>query len=86
MSAEDDTKRPVPSAAEINAYLELSSARTKKRLTLAFGTTGAPKAPAKDRKLPVAGAPKPGVARELSPVPELAPNAADPSKAKPSGG
>jgi hypothetical protein len=86
MARQDDTKRPLPSADEINAYLELSAARTKKRLTLAFGTTGAPKLPARDRKLPVAGAPKAELTRELSPIAELAPSAAEPSKAKPSGG
>jgi hypothetical protein len=55
MSRPDDEK-PLPSAEEINAYLELSAARTKKRLTLAFGTTGAPKVPARERQLRVAGA------------------------------
>ena len=84
MSAEDDTKRPLPSAAEINAYLELSAARTKKRLPLAFGTTGAPKPPVRDRKLRVAAAVAPELAREASPIPE--PNVAEPSKPKPSGG
>ena len=59
MSAEDDPKRPLPSAEEINAYLELSAARTKKRLTLAAGSIGAPKRPGGDRKLPVARANKP---------------------------
>jgi hypothetical protein len=55
MSRPDDEK-PLPSAEEINAYLELSAARTKKRLPLAIGTTGAPQAPARERKLRVAGA------------------------------
>lgn len=32
----DDTKKPMPSAEEISAYLEASAARTKKRLPLAF--------------------------------------------------
>jgi hypothetical protein len=58
MSAEDDSKR-IPSAEEINAYLELSAARTKKRLTLALGSIGAPKRPGGDRQLPVARAGKP---------------------------
>ena len=89
MSPPDDNKRPLPSADEINAYLELSAARTKKRLPLAFGSKGAPKAPARDRKLRVAGATKAEVAAEGSPDPELLPGAespsAEPSK-KPSGG
>ena len=55
MSHPDDEK-PLPSAEEINAYLELSAARTKKRLPLALGSAGAPKAPARERKLRVAGA------------------------------
>jgi len=83
MAPEDDTKRPPPSAAEINAYLELSAARTKKRLPLAFGSKGSPQAPARDRKLPVAGAAKAERAREGSALPEPPPAA---SKAKPSGG
>jgi hypothetical protein len=86
MSPEDDTKRPLPSAAEINAYLELSAARTKKRLPLAFGTKGSPKAPARDRKLPVAGAPKAELAREQGALAERSANATEPSKPKPSGG
>jgi hypothetical protein len=80
MSPHDDSKRPLPSAAEINAYVELSAARTKKRLPLAFGTTGAP-TPPRDRKLRVAGAPKPELAREISPEPGPL---ADPPE-KPSG-
>ena len=63
---DDDTKRPLPSADEINAYLELSAARTKKRLPLAFGSTGAAKAPARDRKLRVA-APAVPLAPEVGP-------------------
>jgi hypothetical protein len=67
MSAEDDSKR-IPSAEEINAYLELSAARTKKRLPLALGSIGAPKRPGGDRKLPVARAGKPlPVAADASP-------------------
>jgi hypothetical protein len=92
MSPPDEPKRPLPSADEINAYLELSAARTKKRLPLAFGTTGAPKAPARDRKLRVAAAPAAERAREVSPS-ALSPStelAADTAKAepvkKPSGG
>jgi hypothetical protein len=82
MSPPDDTKRPMPSADEINAYLELSAARTKKRLPIAFGTKGAaPKAPARDRKLRVAA---PALAPEASPVPAPGPDTTTPSK-KPSG-
>jgi len=85
MSAEDDTKR-IPSAEEINAYLELSAARTKKRLPLALGSIGAPKRPGGDRKLPVARAQKPlPVAADGSPgVPNASPEPAPPGKSKPS--
>ena len=86
MSPEDDTKRPLPSAAEINAYLELSAARTKKRLPLAFAAKGSPKTPARERKLPVAGAPKAGIARDPGPLPAPAADVTEPSKPKPSGG
>ncbi len=82
MSPPDDPKRPLPSAAEINAYVELSAARTKKRLTLAFGTMGAPKPP-RDRKLRVAGPPKAELAPEISPVPEPGPLVVDPSEKPP---
>jgi hypothetical protein len=83
MPPEDD-KRPLPSVDEINAYLELSAARTKKRLPLAFGSTGAPKAPAKERKLRVA-APKADVTAKGEAAPlEPALDAATPST-KPSG-
>jgi len=45
--------KPPPSAEEIQAYLELSAARTKKRLTLAAGNARpAPAAARTDRKLP----------------------------------
>jgi hypothetical protein len=79
MPKQDDPSRPLPSAAEINAYLELSAARTKKRLTLAFGTPGA-KAAARDRKLPVAGPPKPEPTADTT-LPKASPT--DPSKTKP---
>jgi len=85
MSPPEDPKRPLPSADEINAYLELSAARTKKRLPLAFGTTGAPRAPARERKLRVAGAapaPQPAADATVSSKPE--PSKPEPSK-KPSG-
>jgi hypothetical protein len=56
MSTEDNPKKPIPSAAEINAYLELSAARTKKRLPLAFGKTPAVKPAPVPRKLKLTGA------------------------------
>lgn len=37
MPSDKKPNKPMPSVAEINAYLELSAARTKKRLTLAMG-------------------------------------------------
>ena len=37
MSSEPKSPKPVPSAAEINAYLEQSAARTRMRLPLAKG-------------------------------------------------
>jgi hypothetical protein len=37
MSSEHKPPKPMPSAAEINAYLEQSAARTKMRLPLAKG-------------------------------------------------
>jgi hypothetical protein len=56
MSSEDKPKKPMPSVAEINAYLELSAARTKKRLPLAFNKTSAPKPAPLERKLRLTGA------------------------------
>lgn len=47
----DDTKKPMPSAEEISAYLEASAARTKKRLPLAFDKP-APIEKKKPRTLP----------------------------------
>jgi hypothetical protein len=47
----DDTKKPMPSAEEISAYLEASAARTKKRLPLAFDKP-APAEKKKPRALP----------------------------------
>jgi hypothetical protein len=86
MSAPNDPKKPIPSAAEINAYLELSAARTKKRLTLAFEPKAAPPKPAaRDRKLPVARSNTtklPGSA----PATEAAAATPDTSKPKPSKG
>ncbi len=86
MSAPDDPKKPIPSAAEINAYLELSAARTKKRLTLAFEPKAPqPKPAARDRKLPMTRATTaklPG----STPATEAAAAMLDPSKPKPSKG
>ena len=47
----DETKKPMPSAEEISAYLEASAARTKKRLPLAFDKP-APAEKKKARALP----------------------------------
>jgi hypothetical protein len=47
----DETKKPMPSAEEISAYLEASAARTKKRLPLAFDKP-APAEKKKPRALP----------------------------------
>ena len=47
----DDSKKPMPSAEEISAYLEASAARTKKRLPLAFDKP-APAEKKKPRALP----------------------------------
>jgi hypothetical protein len=74
----------MPSAAEINAYLELSAARTKKRLTLAFEPKAAPPKPAaRDRKLPVAGGATAKLPRSVG-IP--AASTPEPSKSKPSKG
>ena len=55
MASDDKPQKPLPSAEELNAYLELSAARTKKRLTLAAGNAVPMKAPAKlERSLRVA--------------------------------
>jgi hypothetical protein len=58
--SEDNPKKPMPSVAEINAYLELSAARTKKRLPLAFNKTSAPKPAPVERKLRLTSSAKPG--------------------------
>lgn len=76
MPPEDD-KRPLPSVEEINAYLEQSAARTKKRLPLALGSAGAPKAPARERKLRVAAKPATAAAAELPS--DVAPDTAEPA-------
>jgi hypothetical protein len=46
MSTEPKPPKPMPSADEINAYLELSAARTKLRLPLAKGAARVDAAPA----------------------------------------
>jgi hypothetical protein len=66
MSTEQKPPKPMPSVAEINAYLERSAARTKMHLPLAKGNAAvvapplAPLAPVKvnERALPVQGAKK----------------------------
>jgi hypothetical protein len=56
MQSDDKSQKPMPTAAEINAYLELSAARTKKRLTLAAGNAAPLTAPQpRDRKLRLTG-------------------------------
>lgn len=57
MSNPDPPPKPMPSPEEIQAYLDASSARTKKRLPLATIPNAEPE-PAKtvSRPLPVAGA------------------------------
>lgn len=72
MSSESKPNKPMPSVAEINAYLEQSAARTRMRLPLAKGAaavvppmagTPPPAAPlprpSASRALPLQGAPKP---------------------------
>ena len=57
MSSDPKPPKPLPSAEEIQAYLEQSAARTKKRLTLAAGNARPEPAAARaDRKLPTARA------------------------------
>jgi hypothetical protein len=65
MPPDDKQEKPMPSAAEINAYLELSAARTKKRLTLAAGNAAPMKATGKvARKALFTGPASPGSAPE----------------------
>lgn len=53
MSPSEPPKKPMPSVAEINAYLEKSAARTRKRLPLAMGMPApAPLASLPTTKLP----------------------------------
>lgn len=51
MSTDSKSSKPMPSADEINAYLELSAARTKLRLPLAKGNA-APLAASPARAVP----------------------------------
>jgi hypothetical protein len=46
MTTDPKPQKPMPSAAEINAYLEQSAARTKLRLPLARGAARVERAPA----------------------------------------
>jgi hypothetical protein len=46
MTTEPKPQKPIPSAAEINAYLEQSAARTKMRLPLAKGAARVERPPA----------------------------------------
>lgn len=84
MSIDPKTPKPLPSADEINAYLELSAARTKLRLPLAkgaarVGTLPDPKQPAVEnsaaRALQVSASKKLPTRREepSSPAPATAP-------------
>jgi hypothetical protein len=87
MSTEDKPKKPLPSAAEINAYLELSAARTKKRLPLAFGKTPVAKPAPVARKLKLTGAapaasPTPASAGPEAREPEPGAASSEPDKAK----
>jgi hypothetical protein len=69
MSSDTKPTKPMPSPAEINAYLELSAARTRKRLPLAKGAAAmvepkgpseapAPPRAAASRALPLQGSQK----------------------------
>lgn len=62
MPSEDDPKKPMPSAEEINAYLEASAARTKKRLPLAFDKPARADEKKKSRALPTTQGKASGVA------------------------
>jgi len=70
MPSDDKSQKPMPSAAEINAYLELSAARTKKRLTLAAGNAAPLKgSEPRDRKLRLTGSAGVAGARPAAPAP-----------------
>ena len=66
MSSDTKPNKPMPSAAEINAYLEQSAARTRMRLPLAKGAAAVvpPKAPAPDASVDPAPS-RAGVTRAL---------------------
>ncbi len=82
MASDHKPQKPLPSAEELNAYLELSAARTKKRLTLAAGNAVPMKAPAKDRSLRVAEV-KARTSGSSPPTPAGQGQAAEPSGATP---
>ena len=75
MSSDPKPTKPLPSAEEIQAYLERSAARTKKRLTLAAGNARPEPAAARaDRKLPTGRASAQAV-ETAAPPPEAVPGA-----------
>jgi hypothetical protein len=55
MSTDPKPPKPMPSADEINAYLELSAARTKLRLPLAKGAARVGTPPDADQLAPATG-------------------------------
>jgi hypothetical protein len=69
MSSDTKPTKPMPSPAEINAYLELSAARTRMRLPLAKGAAAViePKgaAPAPAAALPSSAVPRAAGSRAL---------------------
>lgn len=96
MSTDSKSSKPMPSADEINAYLELSAARTKLRLPLAKGnalpvaasTAAAPAAPADksaQRTLPLSGSKQLPTRREESSGAEAARPAGGGFPAAPAG-
>lgn len=77
MSSEPKSPKPMPSAAEINAYVERSAARTKMRLPLAKGNAapvGASPAAA-DAAAPAAGRALPVRSKNLPTQPAAADDA-----------
>lgn len=82
MSSDADSPKPppkpLPSAEEIQAYVELSAARTRKRLTLASGNARPIGAAVKtDRKLPIGA---PAAVRPAAGAPAAAPAPTAPAK------
>jgi hypothetical protein len=74
MSSDPKPPKPLPSAEEIQAYVEQSAARTKKRLTLAAGNARPEPAAARAaRKLPTGGA----SAKTIAKTTETAPSPAE---------